>query len=85
MSKITRRTLVASGVTAVVAAAGTAFATVGRRFGLIPPDAGGIYGPGETLSYAAHRLFGRNSMAREFPRAMISAKPCANSISPPKH
>lgn len=82
MSNITRRALVATGVTAAVAAVGTAFATIGRRFGLVPPDAGGIYGPGATLSYAAHRVLGRNSMAREFPRAMISAKPFANSISP---
>jgi DMSO/TMAO reductase YedYZ molybdopterin-dependent catalytic subunit len=82
MTNISRRTVVAGGVVTAVAAAGAAFATIGRRFGLIPPDAGGIYGPGETLSYAAHRVLGRNSMAREFPRSMISAKPFANSISP---
>jgi DMSO/TMAO reductase YedYZ molybdopterin-dependent catalytic subunit len=46
----------------------------------VPPDWRGIYGPGETLSYAAHRLFGRHALAREFPRAMISAKPFANAI-----
>ena len=82
MSNISRRAAVAAGAAATVAAVGTAFAMIGRRFGLIPPDAGGIYGPGETLSYAAHRVFGRNSMAREFPRSMVSAKPFANSIAP---
>lgn len=82
MSKMTRRALIAAGLTAGVATAGTAFAAVGRRFGLIPPDANGIYGAGETLSYAAHRVLGRHSLAREFPRTLISAKPFANSISP---
>ena len=82
MSNITRRTLIAAGITAGVATAGTAVAAIGRRLGLIPPDAGGIYGAGETLSYAAHRVLGRNSLAREFPRSEISTKPFANSISP---
>ena len=27
-----------------------------ERYGLIPPDHGGIYGPGETLTYASQRL-----------------------------
>jgi DMSO/TMAO reductase YedYZ molybdopterin-dependent catalytic subunit len=79
MTKISRRTF---GVTAAVAVAGTGLMTIGRRFGLVPPDAKGIYAPGATLSYAAHRLFGRNAHAREFSRAMISEKPFANSISP---
>jgi len=64
-------------------AAGAALATAGRRYGLVPPDSGGIYGPGETLAYAAHRMLGRHALAREFPRGLISAKPFANSISPP--
>src|SRR4029453_3040291 len=51
-----------------------------RPFALVPPDAAGIYGPGETLTYATHRLFGRHAMAREFPRDMISARPFANSV-----
>jgi DMSO/TMAO reductase YedYZ molybdopterin-dependent catalytic subunit len=75
--------LIAGGVAAAGGALATALGAAGRRFGLIPPDARGIYGAGETLTYAAHRLFGRNALAREFPRAMISAKPFANSISPP--
>ncbi|MFN8574250.1 MAG: molybdopterin-dependent oxidoreductase [Gemmatimonadaceae bacterium] len=82
MSTMPRRALIATGVTAAVAAAGGALAALGRRFGLVPPDAGGLYGPGETLSYAAHRVLARHSMAREFSRATISAKPFANAISP---
>src|SRR5262249_45605113 len=40
----------------------------------------GPYGPGETLTYAAHRLLTQNSMAREFPASQISAKPFANEV-----
>jgi DMSO/TMAO reductase YedYZ molybdopterin-dependent catalytic subunit len=82
MKKLTRRALLTGGVLAAGAAAGTALVAVGRRYGLVPPDADGIYGAGETLVYAAHRIFGRHALAREFPRDMISAKPFANSISP---
>jgi DMSO/TMAO reductase YedYZ molybdopterin-dependent catalytic subunit len=83
MSNLTRRALLAGGVVAAGAAVGTALSAIGRRFGLVPPDANGIYGPGETLAYASHRVFGRHALAREFPRSMISAKPFANSMSPP--
>ena len=82
MSQVSRRAFVATGVTAAVAAAGAGAMAIGRRFGLVPPDAHGLYAPGATLSYAAHRLFGRNASAREFSRTMISAKPFANSIAP---
>jgi DMSO/TMAO reductase YedYZ molybdopterin-dependent catalytic subunit len=83
MRDISRRALVAGGVVAAGAVAATALAAVGRRLGLVPPDAGGIFGPGETLSYAAHRLLARNALAREFPRSMISARPFANPVGPP--
>ncbi len=83
MSNLTRRALLAGGVVAAGAAVAAALTAVGRRFGLVPPDAGGIYGPGETLSYAAHRLLGRNALALEFPSSMISARPFANEISSP--
>jgi DMSO/TMAO reductase YedYZ molybdopterin-dependent catalytic subunit len=56
---------------------------VARRYGLIPPDHGGVYGPGETLDYAAQRILTRHSLAREFPRSMISKSPFANAIAPP--
>jgi DMSO/TMAO reductase YedYZ molybdopterin-dependent catalytic subunit len=49
----------------------------------VPPDSGGIYGPGETLTYGAHRLLTRHSMAREFPPALISKPPFANEVGPP--
>ncbi|WP_411279771.1 molybdopterin-dependent oxidoreductase [Gemmatimonas sp.] len=82
MSTLSRRALIGSGVVAAAGVVGSGLLSVGRAFGLIPPDSGGFYGPGETLSYAAHRLLGRNALAREFPRAMISAKPFANELSP---
>jgi len=80
---MTRRSLLAGGIVAAGAAVSVALDAAGRRFGLEPPDSGGFYGLGETLTYAAHRIFGRNATAREFPRSMISAKPFANSISMP--
>jgi DMSO/TMAO reductase YedYZ molybdopterin-dependent catalytic subunit len=49
----------------------------------MPPDSSGVWGPGETLTYAAQRLLTRHSMAREFPRSMISARPFGNEIAPP--
>lgn len=82
MRNLTRRALLGAGVATAGAAVIGAVTAIGRRFGLIPPDAGGIYGPGATLTYAAHRLFGRHALAREFPRYLISAKPFANSIAP---
>ena len=82
MSSLSRRALITGGVVAAGAVVGAALTSLGRRFGLVPPDAGGIFGPGETLAYAAHRVLGRNSLAREFPRRMISAKPFANAIAP---
>jgi DMSO/TMAO reductase YedYZ molybdopterin-dependent catalytic subunit len=64
------------GISGVAAAA-----KVAARYGLIPPDSSGIYGPGETLTYAAQRLLTRHSMAREFTPAEISAKPFANEVA----
>jgi DMSO/TMAO reductase YedYZ molybdopterin-dependent catalytic subunit len=51
------------------------------RYGLIPPNHGGLYGPGETLTYASQRLLIRNSAAREFPRSQIST-PFAHGRAP---
>ncbi len=50
MNRITRRSLLASGVTAAVAAFGGAVTAAGRRFGLVPPDAEGVFAPGNTLA-----------------------------------
>ncbi|HEX6896398.1 MAG TPA: oxidoreductase, partial [Bryobacteraceae bacterium] len=66
---ISRRKLLASGITATAGASGLAIAaSLARRYGLVPPDGGGLYGPGETLTYGAQRILTRHSMAREFPR-----------------
>jgi hypothetical protein len=67
---ISRRTLIASGLTVAVSAAAVRLA---GRYGLIPPDSGGLYGIGETLTYASQRLLiGKHSLAREFSRSDVS-------------
>jgi DMSO/TMAO reductase YedYZ molybdopterin-dependent catalytic subunit len=53
-------------------------ARVADRYGLIPPDHGTLYGPGVSLTYAAQKLLTRHSLAREFPRGMISSPPFSN-------
>jgi DMSO/TMAO reductase YedYZ molybdopterin-dependent catalytic subunit len=55
---------------------------VARRYGLVPPDGGGLYGLGETLTYAAQRILTRHSMAREFAPSQISKTPFANEVAP---
>jgi len=77
--KISRRKLITGGVAATAGAAGlTVAAHLAKCYGLVPPDCGGIYGPGATLTYAAQRLLTTHSLAREFPRGMISKTPFAN-------
>ena len=81
--KISRRRLITTGLAAAAGASGVAVAaTLARRHGLIPPDGRGLYGPGETLTYAAQRLLNRRAMAREFSRSQISEKPFANEVDP---
>ena len=81
MTSISRRKLITGGIAATAGVAGLATAArLARRYGLIPPDGGGIYGAGETLTYAAQRLLTTHSLAREFPRSMISKTPFANAI-----
>lgn len=83
MSRISRRQFVTAGLAATAGVSGLAVAaTVAKRYGLIPPDSGSLYGPGETLTYGAQRLFARHSLAREFPRSMISKAPFANEMPP---
>jgi DMSO/TMAO reductase YedYZ molybdopterin-dependent catalytic subunit len=83
MSKVSRRTLIATGLGAAVGASGLAVAAkLARRYGLIPPDGGGLYGPGETLTYAAQRILTRHSMARRFRREQISKPPFPNEVGP---
>lgn len=83
MKPVTRRRFMTAGIAATAGVAGVAVADrLARRYGLLPPDDGGIYGPGETLTYAAQRLLTRHSLAREFPRSMISKTPFLNEVSP---
>ncbi|HKR85134.1 MAG TPA: molybdopterin-dependent oxidoreductase [Terriglobales bacterium] len=83
MRKSSRRRFLTAGLAAAAGASGLGVAaSLANRYGLVPPDGGGLYGPGESLTYAAHRLLARHSLAREFPRSMISKAPFANSISP---
>jgi DMSO/TMAO reductase YedYZ molybdopterin-dependent catalytic subunit len=83
MNKISRRRLITAGLAGAAGAAGLAVgANLAKRYGLIPPDAGVLYGPGETLTYAAQRLLSRHSMAREFARSEISKDPFANEVDP---
>lgn len=83
MSGLTRRKLITTGLVATAGASGlVAAAKLAQRYGLIPPDSGGIYGPGETLTYAAQRLLTRHSLAREFSVSQVSANPFANEVAP---
>ncbi len=83
MSQVSRRKFITSGLAVIAGASGiVAAAKVAQHRGLIPPDAGGLYGPGETLTYAAQRLLTRHSMAREFSPSEISKNPFANEVDP---
>lgn len=81
MNPISRRKLLYTGLAATAGAAGLATtARLAERYGLIPPDHGGLYGPGETLTYACQRILTARTPAREFPRSMISKQPFLNEI-----
>jgi DMSO/TMAO reductase YedYZ molybdopterin-dependent catalytic subunit len=79
MSKLSRRQLIGAGLGISGLAAAAKLAT---HYGLLPPDSSGLYGPGETLTYAAQRLLTRHSLAREFDRSQISQHPFANPVDP---
>jgi DMSO/TMAO reductase YedYZ molybdopterin-dependent catalytic subunit len=69
--KISRRKLVFAGLAGASGLA--AAAKLAEQYGLVPPDHGGLYGAGETLTYAAQRLLtSHHSLAREFDRSQIS-------------
>ncbi|MBM3812783.1 MAG: oxidoreductase [Acidimicrobiia bacterium] len=81
---MTRRKLVSSGVAAFSGVAGlTVAGRLAKQYGLVPPDGGGIYGPGHRLTYGVQKLLTGNALAREFPRSAISDRPFANG-RPPK-
>jgi DMSO/TMAO reductase YedYZ molybdopterin-dependent catalytic subunit len=72
--RFSRRNLITAGLAAASGAAGLKVAArLAGRYGLIPPDHGGIYGAGETLTYASQRLLTLpQSRVREFQRSDIS-------------
>ncbi|HEY0701314.1 MAG TPA: molybdopterin-dependent oxidoreductase [Candidatus Acidoferrales bacterium] len=83
MNKLTRRQMIGTGLAAAAGATGLAVAAkLAQRYGLIPPDSGGIYGPGATLTYAAQRIMTRHTLAREFSRSQISAEPFPYPVEP---
>jgi len=83
MNKLSRRKLITTGLTVTAGASGLlAAAKLAQHYGLVPPDSGGLYGPGETLTYAAQRLLTRHSLAREFSRDQMSKEPFANEVDP---
>jgi DMSO/TMAO reductase YedYZ molybdopterin-dependent catalytic subunit len=83
MSDLSRRKLIVTGLAATAGAAGLdAAARLAQKYGLVPPDHGGIYGLGETLNYASQRLLARHSLAREFHESQISKPPFPNEIPP---
>ena len=84
MSNLSRRQLITTGLAATAGASGLAVAArVADRYGLIPPDGVGLWGPGQSLTFAAQRLLASQSLAREFPRSLIS-KPAYVNGKPPK-
>jgi DMSO/TMAO reductase YedYZ molybdopterin-dependent catalytic subunit len=84
--KLSRRKLISTGLAATAGAAGLGLAAhLAQKYGLVPPDHRGIYGLGETLTYASQRLLTRHSLAREFSSSQISKPPFANQIEPLTH
>jgi len=83
MKALSRRKLITTGLAATAGAAGLGVAArLAEKYGLIPPDHAGIYGLGETLTYASQRLLTRHSLAREFSRSQISKPPFPNEMAP---
>jgi DMSO/TMAO reductase YedYZ molybdopterin-dependent catalytic subunit len=76
--------MITTGLAATAGAVGLGVAArLAQKYGLVPPDHGGIYGLGESLTYASQRLLTRHSFAREFSRGQISKPPFANEVPPP--
>jgi DMSO/TMAO reductase YedYZ molybdopterin-dependent catalytic subunit len=71
---LSRRKLITTGLATAAGVSGLGVAAIfAKRYGLVPPDHGGIFGVGETMTYAAQRiLMSRHSLAREFNRSEIS-------------
>ena len=83
MNQLSRRKLITTGIAAAAGVSGLAVAArLAQKYGLVPPDHGGVYGLGETLTYASQRLLTRHSLAREFQLSQISQRPVPNDIAP---
>src|SRR5579871_4259002 len=82
--KISRRRLIQGGFALAAGAVTLGVAErLAIRHGLIPPDSGGIYGFGETLTYASQRLLmAHGSVAHEFSQKQISAVSPVNGDPP---
>jgi DMSO/TMAO reductase YedYZ molybdopterin-dependent catalytic subunit len=81
---ITRRRLITTGIATAAGVSGFGIAAaIADRYGLIPPDHGGIFGVGETLTYAMQRILtSHHSLAREFNRSDISKVAYVNGYPP---
>ncbi len=83
MTDQSRRRLIKTGLAAATGLVGLgAGVGLARKYGLIPPDHGGIWGIGETLNYASYRLLTNHSLAREFTHNEISSRPVPNEMAP---
>lgn len=79
--ELSRRRFMVGGLATVAGVSGLGVAArLAQKYGLMAPDHGGIYGPGEALTYASLRLLTRHSMAREFSRDKISKRPFADPV-----
>ena len=84
MSDLSRRKLITTGLAAAAGVSGLGLAArAAQKYGLVPPDCGGIFGLGETLNYASQKLLTRHSMAREFDRRQISERPVPSKETSP--
>lgn len=83
--EISRRNWIKAGLAAAAGAGALDVAArLAARYGLVPPDSGGIYGVGETLTYASQRiLMAHGSLAREFSRSQVSTV-CPINGDPPE-
>jgi len=81
---ISRRRLITTGLATAAGVSGLGVAVLlAERYGLVPPDHGGIFGVGATMTYAAQRiLMSHHSLAREFNRSQISKLAPVNGKPP---
>jgi DMSO/TMAO reductase YedYZ molybdopterin-dependent catalytic subunit len=81
---LSRRKFITTTLGAAAGASGIAVAArIADGYGLIPPDHTGIFGIGETLTYASQRILTSfHSQAREFDRSQITEIPIVNGNAP---